>query len=156
MKASVLKIAVMAFAVTLASCTKNSSSPSSSSTSTTASFGATIATTGGGTAYTFSTSNASLGANFLTITETATGSSGYKMSIYVPTPVSAKTYTIATLGNGCYATVQNTSGQYWSSSSGTLTITSYSSSSVSGTFSFTASGSSAMTVSNGSFSNIGI
>lgn len=154
MKTSFMKIAAIVVAITFASCAKNNTSPSS--TSPTPSFGATIATTGSGTAYTFSTNNASLGTNFLTITETATGSSGYKMSIYVPTPVSAKTYSITTLGNGCYTTVQNTSGQYWSSSSGTLTITSYSSSSVSGTFNFTASGSSAMTVTNGSFSNIGI
>jgi len=149
MKKTVLKIvAVLVLGLSFASCTKKSTTPTTPA-STTPSYSATI----GGTATTF-TGSASLGANYLTVSGT---SSTYTIAVYIPTPVSTGTQAIGTVsGSTAYVVVQTSAGQYWSSTSGSLTISTYNSSTkiVSGTFNCSLSGSSNISLTNGSFANI--
>lgn len=153
MKKTLFKLTMVALlGIALSSCTKKTTSPTTPP-STTPSFTATVA----GTATTF-TGSANLGSNYLTIIGS---NSTYTINIYVPTPVSTGTVTLAA-SSGAYATAQTGSGQFWettSGSTGTLNISTYNTSTkiVSGSFSFTGApitGSGNLSVTNGLFSNI--
>jgi hypothetical protein len=153
MKKTVLKMAaVVMLLLSFASCTKKSTTTPAN---TTPSFSATVS----GTALTF-TGSATPGSNYFTITGIGTN---YTIKMYIPSPASTGTFTLASISNGGYASVATGAGSLWetdASHTGSITITTYNTSSniVSGTFSFTAaplSGSSSnVTVTSGSFANI--
>lgn len=156
MKNTLLKATLMiVLGLSLNSCTKKSTSTSNNNnnTSTTPAFSATM----NGTATTFTTVAGTNGSSYLEINESATGSSGYSIQLWIAaSQVKTGTYSfVAPGGSGSYAIVQTTSSQYWATGSGTLTITAATGSLITGTFSFTATGSGNMSVTNGSFANIG-
>jgi hypothetical protein len=135
MKTLLKATAVIVLMMTMNSCTKKSTTPTTTTpTSTTPSFSASM----GGTSTTF-TGTASSGANYLTITGTG---SNYTINIYDATPIATGTVSLGS-NAGSYAAVKTGSNQLWETDAthtGTLTITTYNTSTniVTGSFSFTA------------------
>ncbi len=152
MKKTFFKLTLIAaLGLGLGSCTKKTTStPASTTPSFTASMN--------GTSTTF-TGKASLGSNYLTITGVGTN---YTITIYDKLPVQVGSAVTLGAPGGTYASVTTGAGQFWetsSTSTGTLTITTYDTSTnlVTGTFSFTgtpSSGTGNMAVTGGSFANI--
>jgi len=149
MKHTLVRITAIAVVLfTLGSCAKKTTSTPAAST--TPSFSATM----NGTATTF-TGSASSGANYFQINGVNT--STYTVELFLYKVSSTGTYSLAANnGSDSYSAISSQSGQSWTSTSGTVTISTYDATNklVSGTFSITATGSGSMSVTNGSFSNI--